>query len=89
MNLKNQTGVGKPKCNNEEDEHKLIVSDMGQFYKYTDCCGTIHIQSFPFRKEQIEKIEKEAKKILDVFVEDVTDEINKRVLERIINSKNK
>lgn len=60
---------------------------MGRGYKYTDCCGTIHIQSFPFRKEQIKKIEEEAKKTLDVFVEDITDEINKRVLERIINNK--
>jgi len=57
-------------------------------YKYTDCCGTIYIQSFPFSKKQIENIEKEAKKTLDVFVEDITDEINKRILERIINSKN-
>lgn len=62
---------------------------MGRGYKYTDCCGTIHIQSFPFSKKQIEKIEKEAKKILGDCVEDITDEINKRILERIINSKNK
>lgn len=62
---------------------------MGRGYKYTDCCGTIYIQSFPFSEEQIEKIEKEAKKTLDVFVEDITDEINKRILKKIINSNNK
>lgn len=62
---------------------------MGRGYKYTDCCGTIHIQSFPFSKKQIEKIEEEAKNTLDVFVEDITNEINKMILERIINSENK
>lgn len=62
---------------------------MGRGYKYTDCCGTIHIQSFPFSEEQIEKVEKEAKKILDERVEDITNEINKMILERIINSENK
>lgn len=60
---------------------------MAQGYKYTDCCGTIYIQSFPFSEEQIEKIEKEAKKILDVCVKNITDEINKRILEKIINRK--
>lgn len=62
---------------------------MGRCYKYTDCCGATYFQSYPFSKKQIKKIEEEAKKTLDVFVEDITDEINKRVLERIINSKNK
>ena len=57
-------------------------------HKYTDCCGTTYFQSVPFNKEQIKKIEEEAKKILDGCVEDITDEINKRILERIINSKN-
>lgn len=59
---------------------------MGQCYKYTDCCGTIHIQSFPFRKKQIEKIEEEAKEILDACVEDITRDINKRILNKIINN---
>ena len=62
---------------------------MGRGYKYTDCCGTIHIQSFPFSKKQIKKIEIEAKKILDKCVENIANEINKRILERIINSENK
>lgn len=62
---------------------------MGQCYKYTDCCGTIHIQSFPFSKEQIKKIENEARNALDVCIEDITNEVNKKILERIINSKNK
>ena len=53
-------------------------------YKYTDCCGTIHFQSFPFSKTQIEKIEKEAKIVLDGLVEQWTDEINKKILEDII-----
>lgn len=62
---------------------------MGQCYKYTDCCGTTYFQSYSFSKKQIEKIEKEAKNILDAHVEDITNEINKRILKRIINSKNK
>ena len=60
---------------------------MGQCYTYTDCCGATYFQSYPFSEEQIEKIEKEAKKILDDCVEDITNEINKLILERIINSK--
>ena len=62
---------------------------MGRGYKYTDCCGTIHIQSLPFNKKQIEKIEEEAKKILDGCVEDIANEINKLILEKITNSNNK
>lgn len=62
---------------------------MGQCYKYTDCCGATYFQSYPFSKEQIEKIEKESKKILDDCVEDITNEINKMILERLINSENK
>lgn len=62
---------------------------MGQGYKYTDCCGATYFQSYPFSEEQIEKIEKEAKKILDDCVEDITNDINKLILERIINSENK
>ena len=62
---------------------------MGQCYTYTDCCGATYFQSYPFSKKQIAKIEKEAKKILDECVENIADEINKMILERIINSKNK
>ena len=58
-------------------------------YKYTDCCGATYFQSYPFSKKQIAKIEKEAKKILDERVEDIANEINKMILERIINSENK
>lgn len=60
---------------------------MGKCYTYTDCCGTTYFQSYPFSEEQIEKIEKEAKKILNDCVEDITNEINKLILERIINGK--
>lgn len=60
---------------------------MGKCYTYTDCCGATYFQSYPFSKEQIETIEKEAKKILDARVEDITNEINKMILERIINTK--
>lgn len=58
-------------------------------YTYTDCSGATYFQSYPFSKKQIAKIEKEAKKILDECVENIADEINKMILERIINSKNK
>jgi len=61
---------------------------MGQCYTYTDCCGATYFQSYPFSKKQIAKIEKEAKKILDERVEDITNEINKMILEKIINSEN-
>lgn len=60
---------------------------MAQCYKYTDCCGATYFQSFPFSEKQIKKIEKEAKKILDACVKDITDEINKMILEKIINRK--
>jgi len=56
---------------------------MGQCYTYTDCCGAIYFQSYPFSKKQIAKIEKEAKKILDERVEDITNEINKMILEKL------
>ena len=52
-------------------------------YKYTDCCGATYFQSYPFSKKQIAKIEKEAKKILDERVEDITNEINKMILEKL------
>ena len=58
-------------------------------YTYTDCCGATYFQSYPFSEKQISKIEKEAKKILDERVEDITNDINKMILERIINSENK
>ena len=61
---------------------------MGQCYTYTDSCGATYFQSYPFSKKQIAKIEKEAKKILDEHVEDIANEINKMILERIINSEN-
>ena len=57
-------------------------------YTYTDCCGATYFQSYPFSKKQIAKIEKEAKKILDEHVEDIANEINKMILEKIINSEN-
>ena len=56
-------------------------------YTYTDCCGATYFQSYPFSKKQIEKIEKEAKKILDGCVENITNEIDKLILEKIINIK--
>lgn len=61
---------------------------MGQCYTYTDCCGATYFQSYPFSKKQIKKIEIEAKKILDKCVENIANEINKKILERVINSKN-
>ena len=57
-------------------------------YTYTDCCGATYFQSYPFSKKQIAKIEKEAKKVLDGCVKNIANEINKQILERIINSKN-
>lgn len=65
------------------------IMTMGQCYTYIDCCGATYFQSYPFSEEQIEKIEKESKKILDARVEDITNEINKLILERIMNSENK
>jgi hypothetical protein len=70
-----------------EHLHDPMAQISPQCYKYTDCCGTTYFQSYPFSEEQIKKIEEEAKRILDIQVEGITDEINKRILERIINNK--
>ena len=56
-------------------------------YTYTDCCGATYFQSVPFSKEQIEQIDKEAKVILDACVDDISKEINKMILKRIIEEK--
>jgi len=57
---------------------------MERCYKYTDCCGIVHFQNYQFTEEQIEEIEKEAKEILNGVVEQLTNEINKKILEDII-----
>ena len=58
-------------------------SELG-YYKYKDCCGTIHFQTKQFTKEQIEEIEKEAKIVLDGMVEQWTKEIDKEILKGIL-----
>lgn len=72
-----------------EHLHDPMTQISPRCYKYTDCCGATYFQSYPFSEEQIEKIEEEAKKTLDVFVEDIANETNKLILKRIINSNNK
>lgn len=72
-----------------EHLHDPMTQISPQCYTYTDCCGATYFQSYPFSKKQIEEIEKEAKKILDDCVEDITNEINKLILEKLINSENK
>ena len=55
------------------------------FYKYDDCCGVTHLQKKPFTKRQIKKIEKEAKNILDLHVQELTEHINKEILKEMEN----
>lgn len=50
------------------------------FYKYEDCCGCVHLQKKPFTKRQIKNIEEQAKKILDLHVDEISKEINKHIL---------
>jgi len=55
------------------------------FYKYDDCCGVTHLQKKPFTKKQIRTIEKEAKNILDLHVQELTEHINKEILKEMEN----
>lgn len=55
------------------------------FYKYDDCCGVTHLQKKPFTKRQIRTIEKEAKNILDLHVQELTEHINKEILKEMEN----
>ena len=50
------------------------------FYKYDDCCGVTHLQKKPFTKRQIKNIEEQAKKVLDLHVDEISKEINKQIL---------
>ena len=50
------------------------------FYKYDDCCGVTHLQKKPFTKRQIKNIEEQAKKVLDLHVNEITKAINKQIL---------
>jgi hypothetical protein len=50
------------------------------FYKYDDCCGVTHLQKKPFTKRQIKNIEEQAKKVLDIHVDEISKEINKQTL---------
>ena len=55
------------------------------FYKYDDCCGVTHLQKKPFTKRQIRIIEKEAKNIVDLHVQELTEHINKEILKEMEN----
>lgn len=55
------------------------------FYKYDDCCGVTHLLKRPFTKRQIRIIEKEAKNILDLHVQELTEHINKEILKEMEN----
>lgn len=72
-----------------EHLHDPMAQISPRCYKYTDCCRATYFQSYPFSEEQIEKIEEEAKKILDGCVENIANEIDKLILEKIMNSENK
>ena len=50
------------------------------FYKYDDCCGVTHLQKKPFTKRQIKNIEEQAKKVLDLHVDEISKAINKQIL---------
>ena len=55
------------------------------FYKYDDCCGVTHLQKKPFTKRQIRTIEKGAKNVLDLHVQEITNYINKEILKEMEN----
>jgi hypothetical protein len=50
------------------------------FYKYDDCCGVTHLQKKPFTKRQIKNIEEQAKKVLDLHVDEISKAIDKQIL---------
>jgi len=51
------------------------------YNKYQDCCGIIHFQKEEFTKAQLEEIEKEGKMILNHFTDEISQEINKKIIE--------
>jgi len=55
------------------------------FYDYDDCCGVTHLQKKPFTKRQIRTIEKEAKNVLNLHVQELTEHINKEILKEMEN----
>ena len=54
------------------------------YYTYEDCCGCTHFQKTPFSESQIKGIERAAKDILDSKVEEISKEIDKRMLKVLI-----
>ena len=71
-------------CNIDDTINGFVESG---YYKYQDCCGTIHFQNKPITKIEIKKIEIEAKANLDRLIDELTKSSNKRILEKILNKK--
>lgn len=50
--------------------------------------GVVHIfGNRPLGEDEIEKIESDVQKAIDVEVEEITDKINSRILKRMLNGK--
>lgn len=71
-------------CNIDDIVNGFVESG---YYKYQDCCGTIHFKNKPFTKREIIKIEREAKINLNRLTDEITKNINKRILENILSKK--
>lgn len=54
---------------------------------YQSCLGVMYFSSKEFTQEEIDKIEEEDKKTLDIAVDNLSKEINKHIIENLLKDK--
>lgn len=65
----------------------LIEGMKQDMHYYQSCLGVIYFSSKKFTQEEIDKIEEEDKKALDVAVDNLSKEINQRIIENLLKDK--
>ena len=67
-------------CNIDE----LINSMKQDMYCYQSCLGVMYFSSVEFTQDEIDKIEEEDKKTLDIAVEGISKDIDKKIMEKLL-----
>ena len=67
-------------CNIDE-----LINNMKQdMHCYQSCLGVMYFSSKEFTKEEIDEIEEEDKKTLDITVEGISKAIDKKIMEKLL-----